>query len=163
MRKVEFIPFILNDNVDIYTIRFEGDCKAEMEKFIFFFKDSVDPHLQRDYSEIIMSLMKMREVGVKESFFRYEGKMNDRVCAIPLYSGKDAKGSGTLRLYCLRLSDSLLVIGGGGIKNTRTYEENESLLQIVETLQQIDIEFLKLEKEGFDIQKEILNLVLEIE
>ena len=57
--------------------------------------------------------------------------MNDRVCAIPVDSGK-------LRLYCLRISDQILIIGNGGLKNTRTYEESEELSGYVMDLQKFD-------------------------
>ena len=43
-----------------------------------------------------------------------------------------------MRLYCLRMSDSVLIVGNGGIKSTKTYEENESLNGYVITLQKLD-------------------------
>jgi hypothetical protein len=49
-----------------------------------------------------------------------------------------------LRLYCLRLSDKILIIGNGGVKNTKTYEESKELKGYVLTLQNFD----KLIKEG---------------
>ena len=63
--------------------------------------------------------------------------MNDRVCALPITQSK-------LRLYCLRLSESILILGNGGVKKSRTYEENEELSGYVLTLQNFD----KLIKEG---------------
>lgn len=72
-----------------------------------------------------------------ERFFRYEGGMNDSVVALPVLKSK-------LRLYCLRLSDKILILGNGGIKNSRTYEEDDSLRGYVLTLQK----FEELLKEG---------------
>ena len=46
--------------------------------------------------------------------------------------------SGKLRLYCLRLSDSVLIAGGGGRKNTKTYEEDANLNGYVISLQKLD-------------------------
>ena len=69
--------------------------------------------------------------GALERFFRPEGKMTDRVCALPITQSK-------LRLYCLRLSDSILILGNGGVKNTRTYNENDELRGYVVTLQNFD-------------------------
>ena len=43
-----------------------------------------------------------------------------------------------MRLYCLRMTDSVLIVGNGGIKSTKTYEENESLNGYVITLQKLD-------------------------
>ena len=43
-----------------------------------------------------------------------------------------------MRLYCLRMSDSVLIVGYGGMKRTKTYEEDESLNGYVITLQKLD-------------------------
>ena len=43
-----------------------------------------------------------------------------------------------MRLYCLRMSDSVLIVGNGGIKRTKTNEEDESLNGYVITLQKLD-------------------------
>ena len=57
--------------------------------------------------------------------------------ALPVVSSK-------LRLYCLRLSDKILILGNGGVKNSRTYNEDDNLRGYVITLQN----FEKLLKEG---------------
>lgn len=81
--------------------------------------------------------MGMLDNGALERFFRYEGKMSDRVVALPVLKSK-------LRLYCLRLSDKIIVVGNGGVKDTRTYEESDELRGYVLSLQQLD----KLLREG---------------
>ena len=73
----------------------------------------------------------MLQKGIEERRFRPEGKMSDGVAALPVYQ------SG-LRLYCLRLSDSVLIVGNGGVKSTRTYQENEDLNGYVISLQKLD-------------------------
>ena len=116
-----------------------------------------------DYEQIIKSLAGIVENGVKEAFFRPEGKMNDRVCAIPLLTSGRQKQNGTLRLYCIRISDKLLIIGGGGIKTTRTYNEDQTLSVHIKTLQMIDKELSDLENEGKDLHTEIYNLKIHID
>ena len=49
-----------------------------------------------------------------------------------------------LRLYCLRMSDSILIIGNGGKKDSRTYQESAELNGYVISLQKLD----KLIKQG---------------
>ena len=61
--------------------------------------------------------------------------MRDRVAALPIQASK-------LRLYCLRLSDSVLIVGNGGEKSTKTYEEDPELSGYVINLQKLD-ELLK--------------------
>lgn len=69
--------------------------------------------------------------GALERYFRREGKMNDSVEALPVLKSK-------LRLYCLRLTDKILILGNGDMKNSRTYEENETLLGYVMDLQKFE-------------------------
>lgn len=90
---------------------------------------------------ILYALQKILENGVLERYFRPEGKYSDRVCALPIDSGK-------LRLYCLRISDKILILGNGGIKNTKTYNENAELNGYVMDLQKFDSLLKIAEKEG---------------
>ena len=125
-----FVKSIENQGiVTMYTLQFSGEELSEYEKFVHRFKNSAQ--LQRDYQMIIYALSKIANKGALERYFRPEGKMNDDVCALPVDSGK-------LRLYCLRLSDKILVIGNGGFKATKTYEESEELLGYVIDLQKFD-------------------------
>ena len=60
---------------------------------------------------------------------------------MPIYTSK-------LRLYCLRLSDSVLIVGNGGTKNTKTYDENPELNGYVIDLQRLDDILRVAEKKG---------------
>ena len=165
MRHVEFVPFRLTDVADIFSIRIDGKENTELQEFFITFKSTTNEHIQKDFEQVINSLAGIGNNGAKESFFRPEGKMKDRVCAIPLFSSinKRHKQNGTLRLYCLRISDKLLIVGGGGLKTTQTYEDDELLSYHVQTLQSIDKELSKIEKRGKDIHKEIYNLTIQID
>ena len=57
--------------------------------------------------------------------------MSDNVNALPIESGK-------LRLYCLRISDQIVILGNGGVKNVRTYEEDPKLYGYVLDLQRFE-------------------------
>lgn len=61
--------------------------------------------------------------------------MKDSVVALPTIKSR-------LRLYCLRLSDKILILGNGGEKKTRTYDEDNSLKGYVVALQRFE-ELLK--------------------
>lgn len=73
----------------------------------------------------------LNERGFTERNFRYEGKMSDNVVALPTYKN-------TLRLYCLRLSDSVLIVGNGGIKTTQKVAQDPILNGYVINLQKLD-------------------------
>lgn len=116
-------------NCTLYTIQFVNDNMDEFKKFYSRFKD--DLLYNPDLMKIVRILGRIGELGALERYFRPKGKMRDRVCALPVLSSK-------LRLYCLRLSDKILILGNGGVKNTRAYEESKELKGFVLTLQKFD-------------------------
>lgn len=136
----------------LYTITFENCNISEFNKFINRFKDN--GKLQRDYQLILVALQKILQNGVLERYFRPEGKFNDRVCALPISSGK-------LRLYCLRISDKILILGNGGLKETKTYNESSELNGYVLDLQKFDAILKQAEEDGTVIIKEAEILVNE--
>jgi hypothetical protein len=74
------------------------------------------------------------EKGAFERHFRVrEGKFNDNVCAIPI-----ELENCEIRLYVLRLSDNIVILGNGGLKTTDTYNKNPQLSSCVELLQKVD-------------------------
>lgn len=164
MRQVEFVPFRLTETAEIFSIRIDDEKDTETTDFLISFKDTDDQNLQMDFRNILNSLEGISRVGASESYFRPEGKMSDRVCALPIYTAVGNKAlSGTLRLYCIRISNKLLIVGGGGVKTTQTYEEDDALSEKVETMQKIDNELAELEKNGMDLHKEIYNLTIYIQ
>lgn len=107
-----------------------NSCQMKkFEKFYTKFKDELE--YNEDFERLLNILGRIADFGALERFFRPESKMNDRVCALPVLKSK-------LRLYCLRLSDKILILGNGGVKNTRTYNEDDTLKGYVITLQKFD-------------------------
>ncbi len=135
MSEVELVLVNDTDKCTIYTIQFSEEAESEYERF--YSKFIKDAHLNQDLLRIVQLVDRIADEGALERFFRPEGKMRDSVVALPLLRSK-------LRLYCLRLSDKILVLGNGGVKNSRTYEEGDSLRGYVLTLQK----FEELLKEG---------------
>lgn len=149
MKEVKLKTLEQTDNVSLYSICFEGSAFSEYESFIQRFKD--DATLNMDYKNIILALEKIVAVGALERFFRPEGKMNDHVAALSIDSRK-------LRLYCLRISDQILIVGNGGRKDTRTYEESAELSGYVMDLQEFDKLLTEALKEGsVTIEKNVIT------
>ena len=63
-----------------------------------------------------------------ERYFRPEGKYSDGVGVIPIDIGN------RLRLYCLRLSDKILIFGNGSIKDSDSWQNSDTLANYVEML-----------------------------
>lgn len=135
MSEVELVLVNDADKCTIYTIQFSEEAESEYERFYSKFIE--DAQLSHDLLRIVQVLDKIADEGALERFFRPEGKMRDSVVALPVLHSK-------LRLYCLRLSDRILVLGNGGVKNSQTYQEDDSLRGYVLTLQK----FEELLKEG---------------
>lgn len=79
MKDIEFIPFLLTEKADIFSIRLDGNEKAETEEFLIEFKDTQSIPLRNDLNSILTSINGIGKEGVLESFFRPEGKFSDRV------------------------------------------------------------------------------------
>ena len=136
MAKVTIKTLKQTEKNGLFSLVFENEAYSEFEKFIEMFKNEAD--VSRDLNVILSYIEQMiNGAGFLERYFRPEGKMKDEVCALPVVSGK-------LRLYCLRLSDSVLIAGGGGRKSTKTYNEDSNLNGYVISLQKLD-ELIKVE------------------
>lgn len=135
MSEVELVLLDQNDNCTVYTIQFLNDNLNEFEKFVS--KIRANATLNNDYRAIARFIDQILDFGALERYFRPEGKMKDSVVALPTIKSR-------LRLYCLRLSDKILILGNGGEKKTRTYDEDDSLKGYVVALQR----FEELLKEG---------------
>ena len=151
MKKTKLKTIEQNDDVCLYSICFDGSNESEYEKFLMEFKDNAK--CNKDFNKILLALAKIIDKGVLERFFRIEGRMNDNVSALAI-------DSRSLRLYCLRISDQILILGNGGMKTTRTYQEDPKLLGYVMDLQAFDKALIRAQKNGeVKIEK---NLIIDI-
>lgn len=111
--------------VNFYSVHLSKEELSELERFFEKFPEGCD--YDEDIDTIIAWIDKIGEIGALERYFRYEGKYDDGVVAIPIETN-------SLRLYCIRLSDKILIFGNGGVKNCATWQESETLSEYVETL-----------------------------
>jgi len=139
MSEAELLLVNNADGCTIYTIQFLSESDSEFERFYARFKD--DAEYNPDLMRIVALINKIADMGALERYFRPEGKLKDGVCALPVLQSK-------LRLYCLRLSDKILVLGNGGVKKTRTYNEDDTLKGYVLTLQNFEKLIREGEKDG---------------
>ena len=139
MKNARIVSIAKSDQVGLYSICFNDDKETEFRKFLQKFKDNAA--LNKDYQAIIHAIDRIIANGALERNFRYEGKMKDNVVALSVNSRK-------LRLYCLRMSDQILIIGNGGVKDSRTYEESEELSGYVMDLQKFDELLKQAQEEG---------------
>lgn len=129
MSEVELILLNEGNQCTLYSIQFTSEDSSEYERFYNKFIE--DAKLNRDLLRIVQIVDKIADQGALERLFRPEGKMKDSVVALPVLSSK-------LRLYCLRLSNGILILGNGGVKTSRTYNEDDSLRGYVLNLQKFE-------------------------
>ncbi|WP_339738440.1 hypothetical protein [uncultured Sunxiuqinia sp.] len=117
-----------HDKVNFYTLRFQ-DEETEVDKFLDQFPEGCE--YDEDIDIIIRWIDQIGKSGALQRYFRPEGKPGDHVCAIPIETTH-------LRLYVIRLSEHIVILGNGGVKTTRTYNEDPFLNSCVELLQEVD-------------------------
>ena len=114
------------ENVNFYSIRLAGEELTEVEAF--FEKFPIGSDYDEEIDVVISWMDKIAERGALERYFRPEGRYGDGVGVIPIDVGNK------VRLYCLRLSDRILVFGNGGVKDAARWEESEELAPYVKLL-----------------------------
>lgn len=114
------------ENVNFYSIHIDGKELTELESF--FEKFPLGCEYDEDIAVIIAWMDKIAETGALERYFRPEGRYGDGVGVIPIDIGNK------IRLYCLRLSDKILVFGNGGVKDAAKWQESEELAPYVKLL-----------------------------
>jgi hypothetical protein len=131
--KREIIVEIFEEHseVNFYSIRYSDNELSEAE--CFFDKVLGEEDLEEDVEILSKLLDKIGENGAEPRHFRHAGTSRDKVAALPEYLS-----STNLRLYAIRLNEKIVILGNGGIKKTKTYNEDPFLNECVETLKKID-------------------------
>lgn len=119
----------------VYTL---FDIDEEMTLFDKFVSENINS-FKSEIKDILMRLNTIgKKTGAREQYFTLnEGKPGDLVCAIK--DQPDRK----LRLYCIRYGKTLIILGGGGPKTTRTLQEDPKLTTENEILLKISDEIYK--------------------
>lgn len=126
--KIRIELFEEHESVNFYTIRFQ-DEETEVDKFLDQFPEGCE--YDNDIDILIKWMEQIGRRGALERYFRPEGRRNDGVCAVPIETS-------SLRLYVIRLTEQIVVLGNGGIKTTATYNEDPILNKQVMLLQEVD-------------------------
>lgn len=140
-QKITIELFEEHSKVNMYSFTVGDNDDTELELFI---KNLENKGKSDDLTVILGLIDKIGENGAQERYFRYEGRKNDHVCALPDHFLVKSK----FRLYCLRYGDIILVLGNGGLKTTKTYQKDPHLNSCVKLLQKIDKKINQLLESG---------------
>lgn len=150
-RLLRLEPFLVGRKLTIYTIRFldkyeKPELLSETEKFF----ESITESHSDDY-QIFKALLKniIDISGARPKFFRDESNSDCNYLKALVRENQDGtKYQGECRLYCLHYDNERLILGNGGIKKTRTFNEDSKLNKFAKVLQRLDLLLYNQEKEG---------------
>jgi hypothetical protein len=119
------------EKVTFYTPKIEGATNSEMDRFLLRIEKI--PDMQKPLQELLELIIETigNEYGAIEAFFnRFENRVTAlppkghiKICELELdYAGFP------LRLYCLAVSEELVILFNGGIKDARTPQESTDVI-----------------------------------
>jgi hypothetical protein len=117
----------------LYTVMVDapgGAITTKFDQFIEKYRDTYPIELM----DIVRRLKSLGNItGCTENFFKLDEGLDpdDLVCA--LYDVPKIN----LRLYCIRLSDKIVILGDGGPKTTRTWQEDRNLEREVHAMMDV--------------------------
>ena len=125
--------------VKYYTVRLEDEPHSEMEKFILRFE--MDVEFQNDFENILALLVVLgNEKGAKSRYFRDESAAQ----ALPPEIREALRENWVqfidagLRLFCLRMSDEVVILLNGGIKSSQKTKGSPDLAGKFRFAQQVN-------------------------
>lgn len=114
----------------IYSVVLDNEEKTLLEQF--FDKHRGNKLAQKMYNKIAAMA---KRTGCRREYFREgEGNFGDGVVALAI---------GNLRLYGIYFNQTLVLLGSGGVKNVRTYQEDPELNKEVEQMKSVASEINK--------------------
>ena len=61
MRNVEFVPLIIRDKAEVFTLRVDDERETEYRKFILNFNNSKDFYIQDDLHRIVETIKRIQK------------------------------------------------------------------------------------------------------
>ncbi len=111
----EKLDEISDGHVDYYSAKFEGNKLTEFERF-----DAKDfPNHLADLELIYGVIVEMGIKKARKFFFRHEGNADALPNNVPLEIIDANEADFGLRLYCIRISDDIVILLNGDIKTAR--------------------------------------------
>jgi hypothetical protein len=131
--KLKLLETYSGEMASLYTVMIEvsgGAITTKLDQFIAKYRDTY----RAEVMDIIRRLKSLgNSTGCTENFFKLDEGLdpNDLVCA--LYDVPEIN----LRLYCIRLSDRITILGDGGPKLTRTWQQDRNLEREVQAMMDV--------------------------
>lgn len=132
------------DGGHLYSVCF-NNCSDDDNELFKFLLATAQHDRDSEWGRLLakrLEIMYERE-GFGNQNFRDENRIaNGNVVALPPKTGMARPGLSwskcCWRLYGLHLSERLVIIGGGGYKRTRSYQEDPELFAVVQLLEYLE-------------------------
>ncbi|GAB2683453.1 hypothetical protein GCM10027037_00340 [Mucilaginibacter koreensis] len=127
--KLHKIAQLSGSKASVYTVTLDGDAGSLFEQFLIANKGEFPAETQ----DLLLALRTIgHKTGARVDFFKKgEGRMGDHISA--LFDVPERK----LRLYCIQFGMDCIILGGGGPKTTRTWQEDTELSRQMHLLMQV--------------------------
>jgi len=114
------------NKASLYTIRLAGEKQTEFDKFLSDAEITAHPEFPALLQRIDNIINKH---GCQDIFFKLkESALKDTVAAL----WRD-----NIRLYCCRYGNIILILGSGGLKHTRTYQQEPKLFKSIQIMAEV--------------------------
>lgn len=154
--KLKKLRHLSGHRASIYSIFLFDEKSTLYERFL---KENFNLYLSeiKDINNRLRIIGK--HTGAQEGFFKkWEGNLGDGVEA--LYDRPNAR----LRLYCIRYSSGIVIVGGGGPKNVRALQDNKKLKQENYLLRDISSQITERIREGrIQYSEDLLDFLGDLE
>lgn len=134
MNRIYFELYSKSRKVTIYTIRFEGCPVTETDQF-------VDEYYEKGFCDDVKLIRRwlhnIHGRGAQARFFRAE----NNVTAGPVTFSR-------LRIYCIRCSESVIILDGGGEKKGQKTQDGAETWQAMKLMMAIDKKLVEKIREG---------------
>ena len=124
MNRIYFELYSQSEKVTIYSIRFEGCPVTETDHFL---NEYFEKEFFEDIRLIKRWLYNIKARGAQPRFFRAE----NNVTAGPVTFSR-------LRIYCIRCSDSIIILDGGGEKKGQKTQDGAETWKAMKLMMAID-------------------------
>jgi hypothetical protein len=117
---LEKLEEFVTDKVTYYSVRFVDKEITEFEAFVL--KHAQQANIQDEWADLMLWMEERlgRRSGALKHLFRHEGKADGLP---PSAQYLDIDYEQNIRLYCLRISDHVVVLFNGGIKTEQRAQD----------------------------------------
>lgn len=112
--------------VNFYTFKFEAEKQSETEKFFSKFENN--EALEEDLNNLVAWLSLIgQKYGAKTDFFRHEASA--QALPPPMHIMMREVTVNDLRLYCVCISEEIVILANGGVKVAQKVQDSSEILQ----------------------------------